>query len=102
MINLSWIDPLWIILILLSGAVFYLIWKIRQPIIVRSSKKGKDEVPDLSDLGDILLEIQPEIERNLNLNEDQKKILGTWINTINKVTKSKLSTWLIDKLGGYM
>ena len=68
----------------------------------KREKRPRDEITDLSDLGDILQEIKPEIIRNLKLNEEQTKILETWINTIDKVTKSKLSKWLIDKVGGMM
>lgn len=87
------------VLALQAVAIIYLIIKVRQPVVIRRSRNPKDDMPDLGDIGEILMEIKPEIERNLKLNEDQKKVLDTWIRTIDITTKSKLSRWVLKKIG---
>lgn len=80
-------------------AIIYLIIKVRQPVTIKREKKEKEDIlDDLGDMGDILRELQPEIEKGLNLKEDQKKRLTTWVNTVDKVTKSRLLKWILKKV----
>lgn len=80
--------------------IVYLIIKVRQPVKVRHERSSKNpDIPEVGEIGDILKEVQPEIERNLKLNEEQKKIVDTWIKTIDATTKSKLMKWILKKLG---
>lgn len=90
---------IYVIIGLQTLAIIYLIIKVRQPITVKREKREKEDfLEDLGDMGDILKELQPELEKGLNLKEDQKARLTTWINTIDKVTKSRLLKWLLKKV----
>lgn len=91
---------LYAILALMGIALIYVISKVRQPIEIRQTreKREKDDVAEgIGEIGDILKELQPEIEKGLKLKDEQKESLSHWINTIDKVTKSKMVKWAIRK-----
>lgn len=91
---------LYVILALMGVAIAYLIVKVGQPIEIRGTRqpKEKDEFfDDIGEIGDILKELQPEIEKGLKLKDEQKTSLSNWINTIDKVTKSKMLRWAVRK-----
>ena len=87
---------LYVILALMGIAITYVIIQVRQPVEIRAERRKKEEdsfIDDLGEIGDILKELQPEIESGLKLKEEQKKSLANWINTIDKVTKSRILKW---------
>jgi len=92
---------LYAILALMGCAIAYLIVKVGQPVEIRGERRPKNEkenfVDDIGEIGDILKELKPEIVKGLKLKEEQEKSLTNWINTIDKVTKSKMLKWAIRK-----
>ena len=92
---------LYVILALMGIAITYVIIQVRQPVEIREERRRKQEdsiLDDLGEIGDILKELQPEIESGLKLKEEQKKSLSNWINTIDKVTKSRILKWAAKRL----
>ena len=93
---------LYAILALMGCAIAYLIVKVGQPVEVRGARQPRDKdnfFDDIGEIGDVLKEIQPEIEKGLKLKEEQKESLTNWIKTIDKITKSKMLRWAIRKFG---
>jgi len=91
---------LYAILGVMGFAIVYLIAKVRQPVEIRTTREKKDDesiLDGLGEIGDILKELQPEIEKGLKLKEEQKASLSSWINTIDKVTKSRILKWVARK-----
>lgn len=92
---------LYAILGLMGLAIVYLIAKVRQPVELRTSRERKEDVTfidDVGEIGEIIKELQPEIEKGLKLDDKQKESLTHWITTIDKVTKSKLLKWGLKKV----
>ena len=92
---------LYVILGLMGLAIVYLIAKVRQPVELRTARERKEDatfIDDVGEIGEIIKELQPEIEKGLKLDEKQKESLTHWISTIDKVTKSKLLKWGLKKV----
>lgn len=92
---------LYVILALLGIAVTYLIVQVRQPVELSGTREKREKdsfYDDLGEIGEMLKEMQPEIEKGLKLKDEQKESLSHWINTIDKVTKSKLLKWGLRRM----
>jgi len=81
-------------------AIVYLIYKIGQPVEIRGTRQPREKdnfIDDIGEIGDILIELKPEIVTGLKLKEEQEKSLTNWINTIDKTLKSKMVKWALRK-----
>lgn len=93
---IDWI--IYAVLGILCLTTLYLIRKVNQPLVIRRTRTTEEGIPELGDIGDILKEMQPEIIKNLKLNDEQQKTLKKWITTIDVITKSKITRWILKKV----
>lgn len=96
---------LYAMFLIMGLALVYVINKVRQPIEIDESERGtikrhsNDLVSGIGEIGDVLQELKGEISKGLKLKPEQVTRLELYVNSIDKLTKSKLLRWALHQVG---